>query len=47
VARTLVKAGADTELVGSGAPGFEGKTAADLAEDRGERRLAADLRQGR
>jgi len=47
VARTLVKAGADTELVGSGAPGFEGKTAADLAEDRGERRLAADIRQGR
>jgi ankyrin repeat protein len=47
VARRLVQAGADTEVTGTGPPGFDGKTAADLAEDRGELRLAADLRRGR
>ena len=41
VARALVEAGADTTITGTGAPGFQGKTAADLAEDRGDMRLAA------
>ena len=41
VARKLVGAGADTTITGSGAPGFYGKTAADLAIDRGDKRLAA------
>jgi hypothetical protein len=43
VARALMKAGADAALQGSGAPGFAGKTAADLARDRGDDRLAAVL----
>ena len=34
VVRTLVEAVADLTLRGSGAPGFDGKTAADLARDR-------------
>lgn len=34
VARALAAAGADLGLVGSGAPGFAGKTAARLALDR-------------
>ena len=44
VARKLANAGADRTLKGSGAPGFAGKTAADLAEDRGDTRLAEFLR---
>jgi uncharacterized protein len=44
IARVLVASGADTEIKGSGAPGFTGKTAADLAEDRGDQRLARFLR---
>jgi ankyrin repeat protein len=40
VARALVAAGADTTLQGSGAPGFAGKTAADLARGRGDVDLA-------
>jgi ankyrin repeat protein len=35
VARTLVAAGANLTLQGSGAPGFAGKTAADLAAEQG------------
>lgn len=46
VARALVRAGADTSLRGSGAPGFAEKTAADLAEDAGDARLAAAIRRG-
>lgn len=46
IARALVRAGADTSLTGSGAPGFAGKTAADLAADRGDKRLAAFIRSG-
>lgn len=34
VVRILVEAGADLMLRGRGAPGFDGKTAADLARDR-------------
>lgn len=44
VARALVEAGADAAITGTGAPGFHGKTAADLAEGAGDRRLAAFIR---
>jgi ankyrin repeat protein len=43
IARLLARAGADRTLVGSGAPGFAGKTAARLAADRGLEALARDL----
>ncbi|MGD8958005.1 MAG: ankyrin repeat domain-containing protein [Chromatiaceae bacterium] len=43
IAKMLVAAGADTTLRGSGAPGFSGKTAADLAEDAGLKGLASYL----
>ena len=36
VVRVLVEAGADLTRVGTGAPGFHGKTAAVLARDRGD-----------
>lgn len=36
VVRVLVEAGADLTPVGTGAPGFYGKTAAALARDRGD-----------
>lgn len=36
VVRLLVAAGADTRLRGTGAPGFFGKTALDLATDRND-----------
>ena len=41
IARQLVDAGADTLTRGSGAPGFAGKTAFDLAEYGGLTHLAA------
>jgi ankyrin repeat protein len=40
VARRLLAAGASTTVRGSGAPGFHGKTAADLAREQGLRDLA-------
>jgi len=40
IARALVRAGADTTITGTGAPGFHGKTAGDLASERGDKRLA-------
>jgi ankyrin repeat protein len=43
VARLLAQAGADLTLRGSGAPGFAGKTAAELAGERGLMELAATL----
>lgn len=43
VARELAAAGANLRLTGSGAPGFTGKTAAQLARDRGEDALAEAL----
>jgi ankyrin repeat protein len=46
VARALANAGADLSLVGSGAPGFAGKTAARLALDRGLGALARELSCG-
>ena len=42
-ARRLADAGADRTLRGNGAPGFAGKTAADLAAARGWTELAARL----
>jgi ankyrin repeat protein len=39
VARVLVDAGADPTLRGTGAPGFTGKTAFDLAPDEETRRV--------
>ena len=44
IARLLVRAGADTGITGTGAPGFAGKTAADLAEEAGATKLAANIR---
>lgn len=44
VARLLVNAGADTSITGSGAPGFSARTAADLAKERGDDRLAEFIR---
>ena len=44
VARLLVAAGADLRVRGSGAPGFAGKTAYDLAVDREMKDLDAELR---
>ena len=46
VVKSLIKAGADTSIKGTGAPGFAGKTAADLAEDRGDKAVVALLRKG-
>jgi ankyrin repeat protein len=43
VARILADAGADLTLRGSGAPGFAGKRALDLAVDRGDDLLVAPL----
>ena len=43
VARALARAGADLRIRGSGAPGFAGKTAYDLASARGMSELLDDL----
>lgn len=43
IARTLARAGADLTLRGTGAPGFAGKTAADLAAARSWNDLAVEL----
>jgi ankyrin repeat protein len=43
IAQALAGAGADLTLRGSGAPGFAGKTAADLAAVRGWDDLAIEL----
>ena len=43
IALRLARAGADLSLRGSGAPGFAGKTARDLALARGLAELAAEL----
>jgi hypothetical protein len=44
VARLLAKAGADFSLRGTGAPRFDGKTAHDLALERGLLALSAELK---
>lgn len=43
IALVLARAGADLTLKGTGAPGFAGKTAADLARERGWSQLAIAL----
>ena len=43
VARALAQAGADRTLRGTGAPGFAGKTAQDLAREHGMAVLAEEL----
>jgi ankyrin repeat protein len=43
VARVIANAGADLSLAGTGAPGFTGKTAYDLAVARGMLELAQEL----
>jgi uncharacterized protein len=43
IAQLLARAGADLRLRGTGAPGFAGKTAADLAGARGWNDLAIEL----
>lgn len=45
IASLLAQSGADLSLRGSGAPGFAGKTAADLAAARGMDELAGLLKQ--
>lgn len=47
VAKQLVDAGANTQLRGSGAPGFAGKTARELAEQSGLVELADFLARTR
>jgi len=44
IVRQLVDAGADRTLRGAGAPGFAGKTALDLAVDRGDTAMIDILR---
>jgi uncharacterized protein len=46
VARVLARAGTDLRVKGSGAPGFSGKTAHDLAVGLGMEALYAELRPG-
>lgn len=43
IAQALARAGVDLTLRGTGAPGFAGKTAADLAAARGWNDLAVEL----
>ncbi len=45
IVRILVDAGADLNLRGSGAPGFHNKTAAELANDNGQKEIATYLEQ--
>jgi uncharacterized protein len=45
IVRILATAGADLSIRGSGAPGFHGKTALDLAEAAGRHEITAILRE--
>ncbi len=45
IALTLLEAGADLGIRGRGAPSFYGKTASELAADRGQNELAQRLRE--
>jgi ankyrin repeat protein len=47
IVRTLVEAGADLAIRGSGAPGFSGKTALDLAIAQGRSDIAEVLRRSK
>jgi len=44
VAEALLKAGADVTIRGTGAPGFHGRTAADLADESGQPEVARRIR---
>ena len=44
IARLLARAGSDLSLLGTGAPGFAGKTAYDLAVERSMLELSAELK---
>ena len=44
IARRLAQAGADRDIRGTGAPGFAGKTAYDLAVERDMKELCEELR---
>lgn len=46
IARALIMAGADPTVEGTGAPGFRGKTALDLARERQEEELVRLLGGG-
>ncbi len=43
VALTLVRGGADLTIRGTGAPGFAGKSAYDLAEQQGMKELCSEI----
>ena len=43
IAATLIEAGADTRLRGTGAPGFSGNTASDLAKEAGFNELVGAI----
>jgi ankyrin repeat protein len=43
IVELLVEAGADTQIRATGTPGFAGKTALDLAHERGQERIAECL----
>ena len=45
IVHVLAEAGADGTIRGTGAPGFQDKTALDLAEDAGRNEIAAMLRR--
>lgn len=47
IAQALARAGADLTLRGTGAPGFAGRTVADLAAARGWSDLAIELAAGK
>ncbi len=47
VAQLLVEAGADTSITGTGAPGFAGKSAFDLANELGRGSIAKHLDAGK
>lgn len=47
IVEQLVEAGADLEIEGSGAPGFAGKTALEIADDLGRREIAEAIRARR
>ena len=43
IARTLIRAGADFTILGTGAPGFAGKSAYDLAKELGMMALCEEI----
>ncbi len=47
IVKQLIAAGADLEIEGSGAPGFAGKTAAEISADLGRDEIVEAIRMGR